>query len=143
MQIKLMTIDDYDSVYALWTEDKGVGLRSLDDSKEGITKFLKRNPTSCFTATVEHEVVGSVLCGHDGRRGYIYHAMVRESLRGNGIGKALVKAGIDALKAEGIHKSALIVYKTNELGNEFWQKIGFTLREDLNYRNMSLNDENI
>lgn len=138
-----MTIDDYDAVYALWTAETGVGLRSLDDSKGGIAKFLKRNPASCFAAEKDGQVVGSILCGHDGRRGYIYHAMVKQSLRGSGIGKALVKAGMDALKAEGIHKTALVVFKTNELGNNFWESIGFTLRKDLNYRNISLNDENV
>jgi len=142
VNIKQMTIDDYDAVYALWTASEGVGLRSIDDSQQGIEKFLHRNPTSCFVAVKDDAVVGSILCGHDGRRGYIYHAMVQENLRGNGIGKMLVKACMDALKVEGIHKSALVVYKTNELGNKFWESIGFTLREDLNYRNMSLNERN-
>ena len=143
MKTCLMTIEDYGAVYALWTSEKGVGLRSLDDSKEGIAKFLMRNPKTCFTAIKNDEIVGSILCGHDGRRAYIYHAMVKPNLRGQGIGKAMLDAVISALKSEGIHKAALVVYAHNELGNKFWQREGFTTRDDLVYRNKSLNDGNV
>jgi len=141
--IRLMTINDYEDVYSMWTAQAGVGLRSLDDSREGIEKFLKRNPLSCFVSCDGDKVTGSILCGHDGRRGYIYHAMVKPECRGKGIGKALLNAAMEAMKKEGIHKAALIVYHTNELGNGFWESQGFTTREDLIYRNKSLNDENV
>ncbi len=142
MEIRLMTIDDYDMVYLLWTSDKNVGLRSLDDSKEGIQKFLKRNPATCFVSVENDEITGCILGGHDGRRGYIYHAMVSEKHRSRGIGTALVDAACEALKNEGINKAALVVFETNKRGNDFWQRIGFIKRDDLVYRNMSLNEGN-
>ena len=142
MNIKLMIIEDYKQIYDLWTSEKGVGLRSIDDSKEGIDKFLKRNPTTCFVAQKDDRIIGSILCGNDGRRGYIYHAMVWKKRRGQGIGKALVDAATNALKDEGIHKAALVVFCSNELGNKFWENIGFSKRDDLVYRNLSLNEGN-
>ena len=143
MEIRLMTIDDYDMVYSLWTSDKNVGLRSLDDSREGIQKFLMRNPKTCFVSVDNDKITGSILAGHDGRRGYIYHAMVSEERRGQGIGTAMVDAACRALKNEGINKAALVVFRKNKKGNDFWQKIGFALRDDLVYRSMSLNEENL
>jgi len=143
MDIKTMTIDDYDDVYKLWTSEKSVGLRSLDDSKEGIRKFLNRNPDTCFTAAVDNKIIGCIMCGNDGRRAYIYHAMVHKDYRGNGIGKKMLDTAISALKKEGINKAALVVYAHNELGNRFWEREGFTTREDLVYRNKSLNEDNL
>lgn len=137
--IRRMTTDDYDAVYVLWTGTQGMGMRSLDDSREGIARFLSRNPRTCFVAEAEGAIVGVILCGHDGRRGYIYHTAVRPEYRRQGIGKRLVDSVLAALKSEGIHKAALVVYKTNETGNEFWQSVGFTERDDLIYRNLSLN----
>ncbi|MDV3425763.1 MAG: GNAT family N-acetyltransferase [Bacillota bacterium] len=131
--IRLMTIEDYDSVYLLWSETKGMGLRSLDDSKEGIEKFLKRNPTTSFVSEIDGEIAGVILCGHDGRRGYIYHTAVKQSQRGKGIGKELIKCAYKALESEGITKGALVVFKTNEIGNSFWKSQGWQKRDDLNY----------
>lgn len=142
MEIKLMSIEDYESAYQLWTNTQGMGMRSLDDSFEGIEKFLKRNPTSNFIAKVENKVVGVILCGHDGRRGYIYHTAVSTDYRGRGIGKELVNAVIDALKKEGINKVALVVFSSNDLGNKFWEALCFDKRDDLIYRNLSLNEKN-
>lgn len=118
-------------------------MRSLDDSLEGITKFLQRNPNTNFVAEDNNQIAGVILCGHDGRRGYIYHTAVRLDYRKRGIGKALVTATLDALKKEKINKVALVVFNTNELGNKFWKNIGFEVRNDLIYRNISLNDQNI
>lgn len=143
MQLRLLTIDDYDAVYSLWTGTAGMGLRSLDDSKAGIEKFLKRNPTTCFVAEENGFLAGVILCGHDGRRGYIYHTAVKPDFRRRGVGKLLVDAALNALKEEGIFKVALVVFQTNALGNAFWESIGFDKREDLIYRNKSLNDANI
>jgi ribosomal protein S18 acetylase RimI-like enzyme len=137
-----MTIADYDKVYSLWTGTAGMGLRSLDDSPAGIEKFLRRNPSTCFVAEEEGILAGVILCGHDGRRGYIYHAAVAPQFRRRGVGKLLVDAALTALKEEGILKAALVAFETNALGNAFWESMGFEKREDLVYRNKSLSDAN-
>jgi N-acetylglutamate synthase len=142
MEIKLMSIEDYDKVYQLWTNTEGMGMRSLDDSFQGIEKFLKRNPTTNYIAQVENKIIGVILCGHDGRRGYIYHTAVKTDYHGKGIGKALVDAALDALKKEEINKVALVAFASNDLGNKFWQSLGFDRRNDLIYRNLSINEKN-
>ena len=143
MEIRLMSIEDYDKVYELWTNTKGMGMRSLDDSFEGIKRFLERNPTTNYVAQDDDKLVGVILCGHDGRRAYIYHTAVSPDYRRNGIGKALVNTVLEALKKEGINKAALVVFSSNELGNKFWQSVDFQKREDLFYRNISINENNI
>lgn len=143
MEIRLMQIEDYENVYKLWCNTSGMGLRSLDDSKGGIGKFLLRNPTSNFVAVIEGEIAGVILSGHDGRRGYIYHTAVNTECRGKGIGKALTKAVYQALEQEGINKVALVAFKTNEIGNFFWKSQGFDERTDLNYYNKAINSKNI
>ncbi|GKU25271.1 GNAT family N-acetyltransferase [Clostridium folliculivorans] len=142
MDISLMTIDDYEKVYKLWTNTSGMGIRSLDDSFQGINKFIKRNPTTNFIAKAENEIVGVILCGHDGRRGYIYHTAVSSEYRGKGIGKVLVKAVLEALRQEEINKVALVAFASNDVGNRFWKSIGFEGRDDLVYRNLSINQNN-
>lgn len=136
---RLMTIDDYRQAYDLWIEC-GNGLNDKDDSREGIDKYLKRNPNTSFVAVCEQKVVGVILCGHDGRRGIIQHACVSPDHRREGIGQKLVDLALEALKEEGITKVLLVVFKKNEGGNAFWESQGFTLREDLNYRNKALTD---
>jgi len=142
MTIKVMTAMDYEEAYALWSNTDGMGLRSLDDSKKGIEKFLKRNPATNFVYREGHTLMGVILCGHDGRRAYIYHAVVSETYRGKGIGKDLLNAVLGALKEEGINKAALVVFNDNIKGNDFWASQGFIKREDLTYRNRSLNEFN-
>lgn len=142
MEIRTMVIEDYENAYKLWTNTKGMGMRSLDDSKDGITKFLKRNPTTNFVATNDDEIIGVILSGHDGRRGYIYHAAVNENCRKQGIGTNLLEAVYKSMKEEGINKVALVVFKTNAIGNAFWKSSGLEERVDLNYFNMSLNNKN-
>jgi len=142
IEFRVMTPDDYEQAYALWTGTKGMGLRSLDDSREGISRFLQRNPSSCFVAYQKEQMVGTILCGHDGRRGYIYHTAVHPDCRKCGIGRALVENAMAALKREGIHKAALVVFASNKLGNEFWESLGFSCRNDLIYRNKNLNEDN-
>lgn len=142
MEIKLLTIEDYDKTYQLWTNTKGMGMRSLDDSFEGIEKFLKRNPTTNYIAQVGNKIIGVILCGHDGRRGYIYHTAVNSAYRGKGIGGELVNTVLEALKKEEINKVALVVFDSNDLGNKFWQSHGFDKRDDLIYRNLSINENN-
>ncbi len=143
MTIRPMVIEDYDEVYGLWTSTPGVGIRSLDDSREGIERFLRRNPDMSFVAEEDGKLAGATLCGHDGRRGYLYHTTVKPDCRGKGTGKALVTAALDALKRERIHRVALVAFNTNEPGNAFWEALGFTVRSDLVYRNLNLSEENL
>ena len=132
-----MTIDDYEVVYDLWIEC-GNGLNNKDDSREGIEKYLNRNPGTSFVAVLDEKVVGVILCGHDGRRGIIQHTCVSPYCRRMGIGEKLVSLALEALEKEGINKVLLVAFKKNEEGNAFWESQGFTLREDLNYRNKTL-----
>ena len=136
---RIMNIDDYEAAYALWIKC-GNGLNDKDDSREGIDKYLKRNPATSFVATVDGKVVGVILCGHDGRRGIIQHACVSPDCRRMGIGTELVNLALTALKEEGINKVLLVAFKKNEKGNAFWEAQGFTIRDDLNYRNKALAD---
>lgn len=141
--IRTMEIGDYDNVYALWMTIQGFGIRSIDDSREGVTRFLRRNPTTSVVAEEDGEIVGSILCGHDGRRGCLYHVCVREDFRRRGIGKAMVVHAMEALRKEQISKVSLIAFTKNDIGNAFWNTIGWTERLDLNYYDFVLNDENI
>lgn len=142
-RIREMTEEDYDQVYALWMSIHGFGIRSIDDSREGVSRFLKRNPTTSVVAVVGTEIVGAILCGHDGRRGCLYHVCVREDYRKHGIGKAMVIACMRALQKEQINKVSIIAFKSNSVGNEFWKDAGWMFREDLNYYDFPLNEENI
>ena len=140
--VRIMTIEDYEGVYALWKKIKGFGIRSIDDSKEGVARFLKRNPTTSVVAEKDGRIVGSILCGHDGRRGCLYHVCVDEDYRRHGIGKRMVVFAMKALKEEKINKVSLIAFTENDIGNAFWNTIGWTERLDLNY-DFTLNEENI
>lgn len=141
--IRAMTMEDYDEVYDLWTKIHGFGLRSIDDSREGIDRFLKRNPTTSVVAVNENKIVGCILCGHDGRRGCFYHVCVDADYRRCGIGKSMVVAAMEALKKEEINKVCLIAFTQNDIGNAFWNTIGWTERLDLNYYDFVLNSANI
>jgi len=142
-EIRKMTIDDYEGLYALWMTISGFGIRSVDDSKEGVEKFLKRNPDTSVVAVANGQIVGGILCGHDGRRGCLYHVCVREDYRRLGIGKEMVVYCMNALKAEEINKVSLIAFTKNDVGNAFWNTIGWTKRLDLNYYDFTLNEANI
>lgn len=141
--IREMTIEDYDAVYALWKSIHGFGIRSIDDSKEGVERFIKRNPTTSIVAEEDNKIIGAILCGHDGRRGCFYHVCVAEEYRMRGIGKAMVVEAMNRLREEQINKVSLIAFTQNDIGNAFWNKIGWTKREDLNYYEFTLNEENI
>ncbi len=140
MNIRIMTINDYDDVYSLWLSCKGMGLNNVDDSREGIERFLIRNPDTCFVAEKDNEIVGVIIAGNDGRRGYIYHTAVREQYRKQHIASKLVDCVISAMKNNGINKIALVVFDRNENGNAFWEKAGFTKRDDLIYRNKAISE---
>lgn len=141
--IRTMTIEDYNQVHDLWMTIRGFAIRSMDDSREGVDAFLKRNPTTSVVAIEDGKVVGSILCGHDGRRGCCYHVCVHSSYRRRGIGKAMVIHAMEALHTEHISKVSLIAFTENDIGNAFWNQIGWTKREDLNYYDFVLNTENI
>lgn len=140
MTIRKMTIADYDSVYALWLSCAGMGLNNLDDSRDGIRVFLDRNPDTCFAALENDVLIGVIMVGTDGRRAYIYHTAVHPQYRGQGIGRTLVETALEAVRACGIHKAALVVFERNAAGNAFWEKLGFTVRDDLTYRNRTLTE---
>ena len=140
MTIRTMTIEDYEKAYNLWINTTGMGLNTTDDSREGIARYLLRNPNTCFVAEDNGELVGVIISGHDGRRGFIYHTTVKEEYRGQGIGKKLVDSALTALETEGIHKVALVVFEKNVSGNIFWEKAGFTVRDDLIYRNKNIHE---
>ena len=143
VQIREMQLEDYGQVHALWMTIHGFGIRSIDDSREGVSRFLKRNPHTSVVAQCQGRVIGSILCGHDGRRGCLYHVCVNPEYRRRGIGKAMVVFCMDALKAEQINKVSLIAFTQNDVGNAFWHSVGWKQREDLNYYDFVLNSENI
>lgn len=140
MNIRKMTIDDYDEIYNLWVSCAGMSLNNFDDSKDGIDKFINRNPDTCFVALIENKIVGVILAGNDGRRGFIYHTAVSPRFRKQGIGRKLVDTAMLALKQLGINKVALVVFDKNIDGNAFWESLGFTVRNDLTYRNKVLTE---
>ena len=146
--IRAMEPGDYVQVKELWLSIDGFCIRSLDDSEDGVLKFLKRNPgLSCVCevndAQKRRRIVGAILCGHDGRRGCLYHVCVAKEYRMLGIGKSMVNHCMEGLHKEGINKVSLIAFTANDIGNAFWHEIGWTKREDLNYYDFVLNQNNI
>jgi N-acetylglutamate synthase len=129
-----MSLDDYDSVYRLWSTAEGMSLGE-EDNREGITFYLRRNPKSCFVALDGTEIVGAVLSGHEGRRGILRHLVVRPEYRKRGIAVSLVRACFEALAADGIKKCNIFVMDDNGTGLKFWEHIGFYRLED-NYRTL-------
>lgn len=144
IMIRPVVIEDYDDLFALWnsTEQSRRALNPVDDSREGIERYLKRNPSTCFLAFTEEDrkTVGVILTGHDGRRGIIHHMCVHPDCRRQGIARMLVQTAEEALRREGITKVFGLVFRNNEAGNAFWEKQGYSLRTNLNYRNKSLNE---
>lgn len=144
ISVRTVTIEDYDSIYELWcsTEQSKRALNPVDDTREGIERYLKRNPTTCFLAyTEDNKTVGVILTGHDGRRAIIHHMCVHPDYRRRGIAHTLIKKAEEALMEEGISKIFGLVFKDNDIANSFWEAEGYTLRTNLNYRNKSLNKE--
>ena len=132
VKVRVMTVNDWDGVNECWTDHEGTN--PVDDSAEGFTRYLKRNPTTSFVAEDNGKIIGTILAGHDGRRG-IFHHVVAPEYRKQGIGKMLVNSAAEALRKEDIHKVLLVVFTHNENGNQFWEHMGFTERTDLVYRN--------
>ena len=138
-----MTESDYDEVHALWLTIRGFGIRALDDSREDIQRFIRRNPTTSVVARADGRIVGSILCGSDGRQGALYHVCVARDFRRRGIGTRMVAACVQQLRLMGINRVALIAFTRNEAGNAFWRKIGWTEKPDVNYYTFELNDRNV
>ena len=140
--IRLITVKDYDAIFELWnsTAQSRRALNPVDDNREGIARYLKRNPNTCFAAVRGDQIIGVILTGHDGRRGIIHHMCVHPDFRRMGIASSLVSEAEKALKKEGIQKIFGLVFMDNETANAFWERQGYSLRTNLNYRNKSLND---
>lgn len=138
IKITPLSIDKYEEIYTLWMSCHNMGFNNVDDSRTGITKFVNKNPKTCFAAEAEGKIIGTILAGNDGRRGYVYHLCVSQEYRNRGIGKKLVNAMLDGMREEGISKVALVVFAHNDTANAFYEKIGFVKRNDLYYRNIAL-----
>lgn len=138
-----MKPEDYDDIRALWLTIRGFGIRALDDSREDIERFILRNPTTSVVAKAGSRIIGTILCGSDGRQGALYHVCVAEEYRRRGIGTRMVGFCMNQLKAMGINKVALIAFTVNDAGNAFWKQIGWTKRSDVNYYDFVLNEANI
>jgi ribosomal protein S18 acetylase RimI-like enzyme len=117
-------IDDYDKAIALWEKIDGVEICE-GDSREEIGDYLKRNPGLSRVAEVDGAIVGAALCGHDGRRGWIYHLAVAAEHRGHGIGKQLVDACLRQLGAAGLKRAIILVAGDNPAGHQFWVNDGW------------------
>lgn len=135
MEIRVMTEKDYASVYQLWVSYPDMVLDSLDNSEEEIVRFLKRNPETCLVALEDESFIGTILIGTDGYRAYIYHVAVHPYFRKKGVGKALVEQALSAVKKLGIHKVSLVGFEKNQQANLFWEKMGFSARNDRLYQN--------
>jgi ribosomal protein S18 acetylase RimI-like enzyme len=130
-RVRSFALDDYDAAFALWRTTPGVGLDAYSDSLAGIARYLKRNPGLSFVAVSDTAIVGAVLAGHDGRRGYLHHLAVAPTHRHLGIGRALTLRCLRALGRRGIPKCNIFVLGSNATGQAFWQHNGWALRADL------------
>lgn len=140
--IRVMTMEDFDEVHALWMRIKDFAIRSIDDSRDGIEHFLKRNTKTSMVAVEDGKIVGAILCGHDGRSGCFYHVCVDPEYRRKGIGKAMVAECLKALEEEQINNVTLIAFQQNDIGNSFWHHVGWAERNEVNYYSFNLNKEN-
>ncbi len=138
VMIETMVMAHYDEVTALWRQSEGIGLSSAD-SRESIGRYLERNPGLSLIARSDSRIVGAMLCGHDGRRGFIHHLAVDEKYRQQEIGRSLVVEGLQRLRIEGIQKCHLFVYTENLGAISFWTKLGFTERFDLSMMSKIIN----
>ena len=130
MKYREMKLSDYSDIISLWQESEGVKLRNAD-SQVGIEKYLARNPGLCFVAEENNKIIGTIMSGHDGKRGYIQHLAVKPSLRKSGVATALLSSCLNALKVEGIIKSHIHVLSDNKLAKEYWSSRGWEKRNDI------------
>lgn len=129
--VREFRLNDYDAALALWRACEGIGLNE-SDSREAIGRFLERNPRLSLVAyDAQGLLAGAVLCGHDGRRGYLHHLAVAASQRRKGLGRALVERCLHRLKVAGIPKCTIFLYASNTEGRAFWLRQGWLTRDDL------------
>jgi ribosomal protein S18 acetylase RimI-like enzyme len=131
LKIRTMTPRDYAAVTKLWRATPGIGLHDVEDSRAGISAFLRRNPRMSFVAFDGAQLVGAILCGHDGRRGALHHLAVVQTHRKRGIGAVLVARCLAALARQQIQKCNIFVYRDNISGQAFWLHTGWKTRDDL------------
>lgn len=142
MKLRVMTIQDYDMVLALWQGIDGFYIRGIDDSYEGMKKFLTKNPKTNVVALCGERIVGSILCGYDGRCAYLYHVCVQKEYRHKQVGKRMVAFVKGLLQEEGVTHINLVAFKDNSLGNLFWQELGWQLKDNLNLYECVLDSAN-
>lgn len=130
LEIRPMTIDDYDEVFAMWQITTKRALSDAD-KRENIDFYLKRNPGMSQVAVADGKIVGTVLCGHDGRRGFIHHMAVLQQFRRHSIAKLMAQTALDALQKDGIAKTHIFCYTNNNLGQSFWTALGWQKRDDV------------
>jgi len=135
--IRKMQIADYEQALALWQRTPGMGISAADE-KDEIQKFLKKNSSLCYAAFAEDMLVGTILCGEDGRRGYLYHLAVDVNYQKSGIGKSLVQKSLQALQELGIQKCHLFVIADNTSGISFWEHTGWEVRNDIEVMSIDL-----
>ena len=128
--VRSFRVEDYDAVIALWRRTEGVGLNE-SDTRRAIAAFLRRNPRLSLVAEKDGQIIGAVLCGHDGRRGYLHHLAVSKRYRRRGIGRQLVDACLAKLRKAGISKCNIFIFASNAEGMKFWAHTGWTLRAEL------------
>ena len=128
--VRALLAADYEAVVTLWRASEGIGLSKADEFMP-ICRYLERNPDMSLVAEVDGKIIGAVLCGHDGRRGYLHHLAIAAEFRGQGIGLQLVKDCLGKLSRENIDKCHIFVYPDNDRGLQFWRKVGFAGRMDI------------
>ena len=131
MEAREIKICDYEQVTSLWQCCEGIGLHSDIDSEYGVGTYLARNSGLSFAAVRDGQIIGTVLCGHDGRRGYLHHLAVVQEHRRSGVGTALVDKALGALRQKGIRKCHSFVFCENRAALEFWRTLGWAQRDDL------------
>jgi N-acetylglutamate synthase len=124
IQTREFSIEDYDATLQLWQRVEGLEVAEGDD-KEGVAQFVARNPGLSRVAIDEGKLVGVVMCGHDGRRGHIYHLAVDNAYRRYGLGKRLVQECLDGLRQTGVVRAIILVADNNVGGAEFWKRSGW------------------
>jgi putative acetyltransferase len=140
IEIRELTLDDYAQVLELWKASEGIGLSSAD-TRERISEYLERNPGMSFVACDGSRVIGAVLCGHDGRRGYLHHMAVAAEYRRLGIGKQLTQRSLASLRNHGIERCHLFVHDDNDAALKFWPSVGWFERTDLRMMSIELKSD--
>ena len=138
MIIRYMKKEDYYEIYELWNSSKEIRINIQDDTYEKISKFIDYNSNLCIVAIENSEIIGSVLAGYDGRRGHIYHTIVRSDYRSKGIGNKLIDKVLDEFKSKEVKEIDLLSVINNHEGNNFWEHKGFLLNENLYYRRKNI-----